>query len=151
MPTEFLLFPPPYERDKESIIYAKKALIFYLGNYPKSKNAKEAKKMLQKTINYLASYQFYVGNFYFKREKYNGAIRRFQSVIQEHPDSSFVKESMYKIIISYIKLEDGVNARKYNDLFAQKYPKSGQLIDISELIKKIPAKEQKINEKTTKE
>jgi len=150
MPLEFILFPPPYERDKESIIYAKKALMFYVGSYPKSKNIKEAKKMLQKTIDYLANYQFYVGNFYFDREKYKGAVRRFQIVIIEHPDSSYVKESIYKSALSYIRLKDGENAKKYKELYAKKYPKSEELRNINKEFKetKFESTEKEENKKT---
>lgn len=149
MPTDFILFPPPYERDRNSIVYAQKALIFYIGNYPKGKNIKEAKKMLQKTLDYLANYQFYVGNFYYKREKYKGAVRRFKNVIFEHPRSSYVKESIYKSALSYIRLKDGVNAKKYMQLFAKKYPKSSELAKIKEEFKDTKFPKVKSSEKTS--
>jgi len=132
IPSDFILFPPPYERDRESIVYAQKALLYYIGNYPNAENIKEAQKMLQKTRDYLAHYQYYVGNFYFKREKYRGAVRRYYKVITEHPDSSYVKEAIYKSVISYIKLKDKKNADKYLKLFSQKYHDSEAIKKLKE-------------------
>ena len=140
IPSDFILFPPPYERDKESIIYAKKALMFYIGNYPKAPNIKKAKKMLKKTIDYLAHYQYYVGKFYYDREKYAGATRRFEKLLLNYPNSSYTEDATYKLIVSYIKLKNKEKAENYIKLYLTKYKKSSKIKELENKIKKISKK-----------
>lgn len=135
IPSDFVLFPPPYERDKEAIRNAQKALNFFIGNYPKDQNITEAKKLRLKMINYLAHYEYYVGNFYYDHSKYQGAVWRFEGLLQTYPESTYISDALYKTVLSYHELKKKDKRDHYAQLFFKKFPGSDKIKEIKKLIK----------------
>jgi len=117
IPSDFFLLPPPYERDKESIIYARKALAYFLSVYPKDIRAPKAHKMYRKATDYIANYDFYVGNFYYDKKKYQGAIWRYENMMQKYPKSSYYDAALCNTVKSYYKLGNSTkNPEKTKEL-----------------------------------
>ena len=72
---------------------------------------------------YLAEYEFYVGNFYFKKESYQAAAQRFDGMLLKYPNSRKESEALYYLGLSYKNMGD----------------KEKAIVTLSALIDKFPA------------
>jgi outer membrane protein assembly factor BamD len=52
----------------------------------------------------LAEYEYYVGNFYFKKGSYEAAVSRFNGLLKDYPESGKVSEVLYYLGLSYENL-----------------------------------------------
>lgn len=103
--------------------------------YPRNPYMDIVDNRIKECLNMLAEYEFYVGNFYYKKGSYNAAIGRFKGMIQNYPDTGKIPESLYYIGISYAKLgKHGLAINTLNDLI-KKYP----TLEISNEAKKLLA------------
>lgn len=88
------------DRDQTETIRAKKEFEKLISRYPESKFSIMAEKVLQECKRRLAEHEFYVGEFYFKHDKYRAALKRFELIAREYPNlgldyktAYFIKES----------------------------------------------------------
>ncbi|MFO7840455.1 MAG: outer membrane protein assembly factor BamD [Desulfosalsimonadaceae bacterium] len=73
------------DRDQTRTRKALKAFEKLRSRFPSSKYAKKSGKHIRKCKKTLAGHEFYVGEFYFKQERYKAALRRFQNVVDDYP------------------------------------------------------------------
>lgn len=69
--------------------------------YPRNPYMDTVDSRIMTCKRYLAEYEFYVGNFYFKKESYEAAAQRFDSMLREFPDSRKESEALYYLGLSY--------------------------------------------------
>ena len=77
--------------------------------------------------------QFWIGQIYFSNKEYEKAIIEFQKVLN-YKDSNKKSESIYKIGLSQIKLNDNINAKKMFQIIVNDYPKSKYYNKASEFL-----------------
>jgi outer membrane protein assembly factor BamD len=70
----------------------------------------------------LAEYEFYVGDFYFKKGAYNAAAERFGGLIRTYPDSKKESEALYYLGLSYMNIGDKEKAIFYLGSLVDKFP-----------------------------
>ena len=68
-----------------------------IARFPREDYANMARKNLRKCFIYLAEYEIYVGNYYFKRGYYRAALNRYTYVIKTYPDMG-----QYHVALDYI-------------------------------------------------
>src|SRR5689334_5915397 len=95
-PSEFALFPPAAEKDLRQVRKASEALHAFLTKHPDSKHVPEAKKLLGQIDDRLAAHEWYVGEFYFKRNEWAGAAGRYEAVADKFPASKHAAEALLK-------------------------------------------------------
>ncbi len=110
-PSDFMLFPPSYEKDQRQIEQAAEAFKAFLAKRPTSKYAPEAKKMLDRANSRLADHEWYVAEFYFKRDKWAGAAGRYQALVDKYPGTPYEPEALMKLAQACIKLDEKHRAR----------------------------------------
>jgi outer membrane protein assembly factor BamD len=66
--------------------------------YPDSEYAKKAQPHIAECVSGLAAKEMYVGRFYFKSKKYKAALKRFEGVVANYPDSEFNQEASDSIV-----------------------------------------------------
>jgi len=81
-------------------------------NYPKSKYTGLAKKNIEVAKNQLAGQEMAVGRYYLKRDNPLAALKRFQTVRNQHSDTPFHPESLYRIVESYLVM--GIDSQAIN-------------------------------------
>ena len=79
---------------------------------------------IEKCKNTIAEHEFLVGTFYYKKDSYSAAIKRFQGVLRKFPE--FKKEAgvLYHLAMSHKKLGEKDKAEEYFKLLIEKHPKN---------------------------
>lgn len=98
--------------------------------YPRNPYAEEAVEKIESLKNLGADYEFMVGDFYFKKGAYKGAIGRLKPILEEFPNYSKEPEVLLRLIISYKKLGLTEKSDEYLRMLSEKYPKSKALEEL---------------------
>ncbi len=106
-----------------------------LKEHPGSKYAEDGKARLQKLYNSIAEHELIVGKFYFDRDQYVAAAKRFQKVVKEHQTTSAIEESLYYLAATYAKMGLPKDARQISLLLRHNYPSSEWSNKVRELLK----------------
>ena len=80
-------------------------------------------------MNILAEYEYYVGNFYYKKGSYNAAIGRFNGMLKDYPHSVRVPEALYYTGLSYEQLGQGDEAIHSLTALIDRFPATELSID----------------------
>ncbi len=121
-PSEFVLFPPAYEKDQRQLQRASEVLTKFLERHPGSKYAPEAKKILDEANARLAEHEWYVAEFYFKRKQWAGAAGRYEGLVDKYPGSRHEPEALMKLAQSAIALDEKYRARTALQKLIVKHP-----------------------------
>lgn len=90
--------------------------------YPRNPYMDITENRIKMCNRVLAEYEFYVGQFYFKKGSYEAALNRLNKMVQNYPDSKKESEAMYYIALSYENLGNrGEAINALNDLI-EKFP-----------------------------
>ncbi len=73
------------DRDKSKLFYAYKYFSILTEKFPSTKYAVIANHRLNECKRKMAKNNFYIGYFYFKKERYRAAIARFERVLKIYP------------------------------------------------------------------
>ena len=92
-------------------------------SYPRNPYMDSIDSRMRTCNRFLAEYEFYVGNFYFKKESYQAAAQRFDGMLRKYPDSKNESEALYYLGLSYKNIGD----------------KEKAIVSLSSLIDKFPA------------
>jgi len=111
-PAEFLLFPPAHEKDQKSLGTAVGLLQAFLKTRPESKHRGEAEKLLAEAQGRLAAHEWYVADFYWKRERWAGVTGRLEGLVKQYPGSKHEGEALWRLGSAYAKLDESFRARQ---------------------------------------
>lgn len=111
-PTDFALFPPAYEKDQRSLGTAVKQLEAFLRAHPASKYHPDAEKLLAQAQGRLAAHEWYVADFYWKRERWAGAAGRLEGLVRDFPASKHEAEALLRLAEAYVKLDEKFRAQQ---------------------------------------
>ncbi|CCK78233.1 outer membrane protein assembly factor BamD [Desulfobacula toluolica] len=68
-----------------------------IDQFPESEYAQKAEKHIKICVDSLSKHELYVANFYMKTEKYKAALKRYEYLIENYPDSEESKQALNKI------------------------------------------------------
>lgn len=111
-PSDFILFPPAYEKDMRETEKARDALREYVKARPGSPYLADAQKALTQAEELLAKRELYVGDFYFKRDDYPGAAARYKSLVEGYPATPQAGPAQLKLAEAYIRMKETFQARQ---------------------------------------
>ena len=89
-----------------------------------SQYAADARAKLAQCRRMLAQNELYVGKFYFDRGAYGAAIRRFETILKEHPGSEYDDQALYYLGESLWELEQKGPARAAFERVISQFPDS---------------------------
>ncbi|WP_413291996.1 outer membrane protein assembly factor BamD [Bdellovibrio sp. HCB185ZH] len=95
--------------------------------YPNSEYVAEAKEKRSATIKMLAEKEDYIGNFYFIREIYDSALKRYEGLYSNYKNLGFDARALSRIVISAKKIGDDPKANKYMAILSSDFPGSPEL------------------------
>ena len=90
--------------------------------YPRNPYINVVQSRIDMCNRILAEYEYYVGTFYFKKGSYNAAALRFNTVINNYPDSRKEPEALYYLGLSHKNMGDNSKARTVLTYLTEKYP-----------------------------
>jgi outer membrane protein assembly factor BamD len=136
-PSTFALFPPSYEKDQQQIRDAEAALSSFVEKYPGSKHAEEAKTLLARARARLADHEWYVAEFYAKRDLWAGAAGRLETLVKRYPGSSREPDALLKLAQVYEKMDERYRAQQALQQLIVKHPQSPRRAEAERLLAKL--------------
>ena len=123
--------PSAIDRDLEP---AHQAVIEYnrlVTLFPNSKYKKDALGRIKECKEKIMKREFYIGEYYFKRDYYKAAIPRFEGIYKNYPDfrNATYELAIVKLYESYKELNDTKNKEKIRNLYKKEYPSSKRGLD----------------------
>jgi len=109
----FKQLPSSIDRD---LSVAERAILYFdevMQSFPKSPHVKEAAEYKTKALKMLAEKEYYIGNFYFIRDRYESALGRFEDLLQRYPNLGFDAKALYGAAISAHKIKDVAKTKTY--------------------------------------
>ena len=92
------------DRDQTSAYRALKEFERLKREFPDNPYSLKAERKIKKCFAHLAKYEYYVGQFYFKAQKYDAALKRFEYLISHYPDLGQYGDALTYIAICREKL-----------------------------------------------
>jgi outer membrane protein assembly factor BamD len=121
-PTDFLLFPHAHEKDQRQLKTAVEKLKAFLASRPDSKHHPEAEAMLAEAQGRLAAHEWYVAEFYFKREHWGGAAARLETLLKEYPGSRYESQALLQLAKAYLAQDEAFRAQQTLQRYLARYP-----------------------------
>jgi outer membrane protein assembly factor BamD len=112
-----------------------------LSDFPGNPYEDEAKEKLRLAKADLAQHEFIVGSYYYKKDSYKAAAKRFKGIIDKYPGSKDEPKVLYFLTDSYIRMGDFDDAKNTLAVLYQQYP-NNQFAEKAKkkLAEKIPQK-----------
>lgn len=123
------------DRDQTS---TKKALFAFqdlAAGYPSSSYNPRALELIVFLKKRLAERELYIAEFYFKNNKYKGALSRLRDILKTYPDSGVTDKTLYMIGESYGKIGEATLARDAFNSLIINYPSSPLVADARDRLK----------------
>jgi outer membrane protein assembly factor BamD len=136
-PGDFALFPPAYEKDQRQVQAAATTLRSFLEKHPDSKYAPDAKKLLGNAEGRLAAHEWYVAEFYYKRQKWAGAAGRYQALVDRYPGSRHEPEALLKLADACLRLDEKHRARTALQKLIVSHPQDPHRAEAEQLLAKL--------------
>lgn len=122
------------DRDIEPVQKALVAFEKAIKDYPGNEYADEIGEKIRICRGKLAEREFYIGNFYLRKEDYRAAIERFNNILRDYEDTEVTEKTIYHLGIAYgYSGEVGRATEILQDLLSR-YPETRYKKDASELI-----------------
>lgn len=112
------------DRDPEPIYRALEAFEKLRRDYPGSRYDADAGEKIRAAHDWIAQAHFFVGQFYYRREAYLAAARRFETILKEYPDMQVAPDAMYYLALSYHEIGADDWAQENLLALAQRYPEN---------------------------
>lgn len=93
-------------------------------SYPSSTYMTEAKEKREKAYEMLSSKEIYIADFYYKREKYDSALNRYENVIKKYSGVANEPEALLGAFRSAEKLNNSTKKEKYSAELKSRFPNS---------------------------
>ncbi len=122
------------DRDMTPVNEAEDAFQKLLATYPANQYEAEARVKIKECQRYLAQHHSFVGTFYYKKEHYLAAAKRFEKIIYDYPTMEEAVEAKLFLAKSYQKLGALEWARDWATALVQEHPRHRLRKDGNELL-----------------
>tara|TARA_Y100000590_G_C15730503_1_gene1016848 strand:- start:2306 stop:3130 length:825 start_codon:yes stop_codon:yes gene_type:complete len=95
-----------------------------INRFPKSEYAKDAKLKIVLVKENIAAKHMDIGRFYMENDKFIAAMNRFKKVIENHSESKFTPEALFRLVEIYYKIGMNEDAIKTASVIGYNYPDS---------------------------
>jgi outer membrane protein assembly factor BamD len=112
------------DRDQTNSRKAREEYIALIELYPTSRFVQEARDAIVRVRQNLADHEFVVGHFYYRYRNYNGAVQRFEGMLEDYSDFERIDEVLYFLGMTYVKNLREDDARATFDRLSSEYPDS---------------------------
>jgi outer membrane protein assembly factor BamD len=92
------------DRDQTPTIKALSSFEYLIANSPPGLFTEKGKEKIGICMKRLADHEFYIGNFYYKKEKYQAAAARFEGLLGKYPKIQGEDQTLFLLAKSYVEL-----------------------------------------------
>jgi len=121
-PSSFFILPPAPEKDLSQVRDGAKAIDDFLKKYPSSKYRPEAEKLLADARHLLTAHEWYVIDFYRKRDRWPAVAGRLEGLIKDYPGDPREPEALFDLAEAYLKLDERFRAQQALQQLIVRYP-----------------------------
>lgn len=137
---DFPLLPPSHEKDQTATKDAIRAFDEYLERFPDDEHAEEAKRLRTECRTQLADHDLYAAEFYAKREKWLGAVWRYEHIATEYADTPLAPRALLQAgRLREEKLGEPDKARALYERLLTDYPDAEQAPEARARLEKLDA------------
>jgi outer membrane protein assembly factor BamD len=112
------------DRDTTNAKEALDAFNRLVENYPESEYLSRARLRIKEIHTFLAESEFFIGNFYLRKNALFAAINRFKKALELYPDSRIQDKLLFYLYKTYSTLKDEDNTEVYERYLLEEYPNS---------------------------
>lgn len=112
------------KKDLSSILKSKEYFEIVIKDFPNTDFALDANYKILLINNVLASKEMYIGRYYLEKQKWIPAMNRFKSIIDEHDETQYVEEALFRLVELNYMLGIETEAKKYASLLGYNYQSS---------------------------
>jgi outer membrane protein assembly factor BamD len=94
------------DRDQTFTHKAKEEFERLIRRFPDSEYVEKARARIRSCLIYLAEYELYVGDYYYKMGKYGSALNRYKYIIENYPDLGQYHQALESISMCKTKLAE---------------------------------------------
>ncbi len=120
----FNQLPSTIDRDLSPAFKAIQYFREVMASYSTSQYVPDSKDKKQECESRLAQKELYIGNFYYIREKYSSALKRFENVLSLYPDRGLDDEARFKAGVSAFESGNPVLGKKHLQQLISQFPNS---------------------------
>jgi outer membrane protein assembly factor BamD len=124
------------DRDQTSTKKALSNFEYLIATYPPSLFTEKAKEKVGVCKKQLADHEFYIGNFYYKRDRFQAAVSRFEGLLEKFPKGPQEDKTLYFLGKSYLELDQWLKAEVAFIKIVTDYPKSPYYKDAKAILDK---------------
>lgn len=111
------------DRDMTPVKKAQEEFWELIHSFPASQYEAEARVKIRACQSYLAKHDLFVGTFYYRRDQYLAAARRFEKIIDGYPSTEEAVEAKLQLAKTYQKLGAWEWARDWATALVQQHPR----------------------------
>lgn len=82
-------------------------------NFPSSEHVLEAKEKKQKSRKMLAEKELYIANFYFKKDQFDSALKRYENLLKNYPTEGLTEKALYGAGVSALEIGEREQGKKF--------------------------------------
>lgn len=105
MPSDFVVFPPPHERDLSTTRDAAREMRIFLREFEDSDYADEAREKWREAMTRLARHELYVANHYMERDNPRATVWRTRYLLENFSGFGLDAEALYLLGSAHQELE----------------------------------------------
>ncbi|MGE0761881.1 MAG: outer membrane protein assembly factor BamD [Bdellovibrionales bacterium] len=131
----FKQLPSTIDRD---LALANKGLLYFeevITSFPKSEYVAGAQEHKGKILEMLAEKELYIADFYFKREKYDSALGRYEDLLDHYPNSRFAPRALMGGAIAAARAKDESKSRILLSELERRFAGSKELRETKEALR----------------
>jgi outer membrane protein assembly factor BamD len=131
----FNQLPPTEDRD---LSLAPQAISFFdevIRHYPSSQYVKDSQDKKAAIIKLQAEKEVYIADFYFKKQKWDSARKRYEDSVHKYPGSGLEAKALSRAAICAYKTTEIDDARKLLNELKDRFPESSEYRDAQKEIK----------------
>lgn len=129
------------DRDPEPVYRALDAFEKLRKDYPGSQYDAEVVERIHACHNMIAEAYYLIGQFYYRREAYLAAARRFEAITNQYPEMDVAAEALYYLALTYSDLGADDWAREKLTVLAERYPNNKFRAESKQLLARIETKQ----------
>ena len=115
---------PTIDRDQAYTVKAVERFTYLKNRYPQSPYVKQAEARIEELTEKQAAHELYVGEYYYRSEKYGAAIIRLEYFLNKYPKAKNRDKALFLLSVSYGKLANPEKSNSYLEQLRREYPKS---------------------------